>query len=467
LTDTQGTVLVIDDDQDMRWAIRTILAETGLEVAEASAGEGGLELAARCAPDAVLLDIQMPGIDGEEVLRRLRHQQKDLPVIMVTAYGTIPGAVEAIRSGAFEYITKPFRNERLLDVVRRAVSRHQAGATAATAQVRGAITSVMGHGSAVQLLVDQIETVIATDYSVLIRGETGAGKEVVARCLHEKGPRADHPLVIVDCGSVVDTLIDSEFFGHEKGAYTGAANRRLGWFETAAKGGTLFLDEIGNLSAMGQKALLRALEERVIHRVGSTTPISIDVRVIAATNEALEERIDRAGFREDLFFRLAEYVIVLPPLRARREDIGFLAGRFLDQARDSVARPRIEIAPAALELLRSHDWPGNARELRSVLRHAALVATEIVTVAQIAGCLTGHRLRASPPARSEPGSMALRGRVQDKVREVERDAIIEALERAGGNKAEAARQLGIDYKTYRMKLKIVVERGKEEAHGHS
>ena len=302
LDDTRGTVLVIDDDQDMRWAIRTILAETGLEVAEASAGEGGLELAARCAPDAVLLDIQMPGIDGEEVLRRLRHQQKDLPVIMVTAYGTIPGAVEAIRSGAFEYITKPFRNERLLDVVRRAVSRHQAGATAATAQVRGAITSVMGHGSAVQLLVDQIETVIATDYSVLVRGETGAGKEVVARCLHEKGPRADHPLVVVDCGSVVDTLIDSEFFGHEKGAYTGAANRRLGWFETAAKGGTLFLDEIGNLSPTGQKALLRALEERVIHRVGSTTPISIDVRVIAATNEALEERIDRAGFR-DVFRR--------------------------------------------------------------------------------------------------------------------------------------------------------------------
>jgi DNA-binding NtrC family response regulator len=329
----------------MRWAIRTILAETGLEVAEASAGEGGLELAARCEPDAVLLDIQMPGIDGEEVLRRLRHHQKDLPVIMVTAYGTIPGAVEAIRSGAFEYITKPFRNEILLDVVHRAVSRRRSGGSASTAQVRSAITSVMGHGAAVQLLVDQIETVIATNYSVLIRGETGAGKEVVARCLHEKGPRADHPLVVVDCGSVVDTLIDSEFFGHEKGAYTGAANRRLGWFETAARGGTLFLDEIGNLSPTGQKALLRALEERVIHRVGSTTPIKIDVRVIAATNEALEERIDRAGFREDLFFRLAEYVIVLPPLRARREDIGFLAGRFLDQARDSLARPRIDIAP--------------------------------------------------------------------------------------------------------------------------
>ncbi len=464
LDDTRGTVLVIDDDQDMRWAIRTILAEAGIGVAEASAGAPGLELATRCAPDAVLLDVQMPGIDGEEVLRRLRYHHKDLPVIVVTAHGTIPGAVDAIRTGAFEYITKPFRNEWLLDVVRRAVSRHRSVATPSTPDVRTAITSVMGHGAAVQSLVDQIEAVIATDYSVLIRGETGAGKEVVARCLHEKGPRADHPLVVVDCGSVVDTLIDSEFFGHEKGAYTGAANRRHGWFEAAAKGGTLFLDEIGNLSPIGQKALLRALEERVIHRVGSTTPINLDVRVIAASNEALEDRMDGGGFREDLFFRLAEYVIEVPPLRARREDIGFLAGRFLDQARDCVARPRIDIAPGALDLLRSHDWPGNARELRSVLRRAALVATDVVTIAQVAGSLSGHRLRAMPPIRSAPGGMALRGRVRDKVREVERDAVIEALERAGGNKAEAARQLGIDYKTYRMKLKIVVEHGRADGH---
>jgi DNA-binding NtrC family response regulator len=385
---------------------------------------------------------------------------------MVTAYGTIPGAVEAIRSGAFEYITKPFRNERLLDVVRRAVSRHQAGATAATAQVRGAITSVMGHGSAVQLLVDQIETVIATDYSVLIRGETGAGKEVVARCLHEKGPRADHPLVVVDCGSVVDTLIDSEFFGHEKGAYAGAANRRLGWFETAAKGGTLFLDEIGNLSAMGQKALLRALEERVIHRVGSTTPISIDVRVIAATNEALEEHRPRRLPRRP----------VLPARRVcDRAAAAAGAARGYRFPGGALSRPGTRFRGAPQDRNRT----GRARTVaQSRLarqcartaqrsRHAALVATEIVTVAQIAGCLTGHRLRASPPARSEPGSMALRGRVRDKVREVERDAIIEALERAGGNKAEAARQLGIDYKTYRTKLKIVVERGRAEAHGQS
>ena len=464
--DERGTVLVIDDDQDMRWAIRTILAEAGLDVAEASGGARGIEIAARCAPDVVLLDIRMPGIDGEEVLRRLKHQDKDLPVIVVTAHGTIPGAIEAIRTGAFEYITKPFRNERLLDTVCRAVSRHHSVAIPASAGVRTALTAVMGESAAIQQLADQVEAVIATDYSVLIRGETGAGKEVVARVLHGRGQRADHPFVAVDCGSVVDTLIDSEFFGHEKGAYTGAANRRCGWFEAAAKGGTLFLDEIGNLSATGQKALLRVLEERVIHRVGSTAPISIDVQVIAASNEALEERIDSAGFREDLFFRLAEYVIVVPPLRTRPEDIGFLARRFLDQARDSLGRPRIGIAPAALDLLRGHEWPGNVRELRSVLRRAALVTGDTVTVAQAAGCLTGRGARAASPIRPEPVGTALRGRVRDTVRQVERDAVIGALEQAGGNKAQAARLLGIDYKTYRIKLKTMMERASANGNGH-
>jgi DNA-binding NtrC family response regulator len=462
--DARGLVLVIDDDRDMRWALRTILAGAGMEVAEACAGAPGVETAARCAPDAVLLDIRMPGIDGEEVLRRLKYQQKDLPVIVLTAYGTIPGAVDAIRGGAFEYITKPFRNDRLLDVVRRAVSRHRVAAGPAPADVRTAITSVMGCSAAIEALAEQIEAVVDTDYSVLIRGETGAGKEVVAHVLHEKGRRAKHSLVVVDCGGMVDTLIDSELFGHEKGAYTGAVGRHHGWFETAAKGGTLFLDEIGNLSPLGQKALLRVLEDRVIHRVGSTAPISIDVRVIAATNEGLEDRIDSASFREDLFFRLAEYVIVVPPLRARRDDIGFLARRFLDEARHSLGRPIIEIASSALDLLRRHDWPGNARELRTVMRRAALVAADDVAAAQIARCLNGSRARA-PPIPPEAGSTLLRGRVRDKVREVERDAVIEALKRANGNKAAAARLLGIDYKTYRMKLKTMTERGEAGADG--
>ncbi len=462
--DPQGTVLVIDDDQDMRWAMRNVLAETGFEVMEADAGAKGLEIANDHRLDAVLLDYRMPGISGDEVLRRLKDLDKDLPVIVVTAHGTIPGAIDAIRTGAFEYIIKPFRNDWLLDVVRRAVSPRRRIASLPTTAVRTAITSVMGHSAEIQSLVDQIEAVIATDYSVLIRGETGAGKEVVARCLHRKGPRAANPLVVVDCGSIVETLIDSDFFGHEKGAFTGAGGRRRGWFEAAANGGTLFLDEVGNLSSGGQKALLRALEDRVIHRVGSTTPISVDLRIIAATNEALEDPAKSVRFREDLFFRLAEYVITVPPLRARREDIEFLAGRFLDQARISLGRPPLRMAAAALNLLWDYDWPGNVRELRSVLRRVALVTTEVVTAAHIAGCLTGHNFQASTLAHRELRNPLLRGRVQDTVREVEREAVIEALERAGGNKAEAARSLGIGYKTYREKLKTLAGRKRSDSH---
>ncbi len=263
---------------------------------EADTGAAGLEVASRCRLDAVLLDFRMPGIFGDEVLRQLQHLDRGLPVIMLTAHGTIPGAIDAIRTGAFEYLTKPFRNDSLIDIVRRAVSpRRAAASSSTTTEVRTAITSVMGHSTAIQDLADQVEAVVATDYSVLIRGETGTGKEVVARCLHEQGPRGTRPLVVVDCGSIVETLTDSDFFGHERGAFTGAANRRRGWFEVAANGGTLFLDEVGNLSAGGQKSLLRALEDGVIYRVGSTTPISVDARIIAATNGALEPQQQGGG----------------------------------------------------------------------------------------------------------------------------------------------------------------------------
>ncbi len=463
---SQGTVLVIDDDQDVRWAMRTLLRDTGFDVAEADAAASGLELAARRTPDAVLLDIRMPDADGNEVLHRLRHLDKAMPVIVVTGFGTIAGAIEAIRAGAFEYITKPFRNERLVNVVCRAVSRHRACSSPATAMTRSAITAVMGQSAAIRNLIDQIEAVIDTDYSVLIRGETGTGKEVVARCLHAKGPRARRPFAVVDCGGIVDSLVNSEFFGHEKGAYTGAASRRVGWFEAAGNGGTLFLDEIGNLTLVGQKALLRVLEERVIHRVGSTSPIRVDLRVVAATNESLEDRIRAGAFREDLFFRLAEYVITLPPLRARREDIEFLAYRFLDEACQLLGRSAIDIAPRALEVLRGYDWPGNVRELRNVVRRVALRSGDTITAAQVAGCLGAATPDASTARRPENGAMLLRERIHEKVREIERGAVYDALERAHGNKAEAARLLGVDYKTYRLKLKALAEAPPVQGHAH-
>lgn len=446
-----ATVLLIDDDQDMRWAMRNVLGNAGFAVAEAECGGAGLEMAACRSPDAVLLDMRMPDLDGDEVLRRLKRLDPGLPVIVVTAHGTIPGAIGAIRDGAFEYVTKPFRNDHLAETVRRAVALRSATQRTTAGGVSAALTAAMGQSTAVRALISKVEAVASTDYSVVIYGETGAGKEVVARSLHEHGPRASRPIVVVDCGAIAETLTDSEFFGHEKGAFTGASQRRRGWFEEAANGGTIFLDEVGNLAPTGQKALLRTLEDRTIRRVGGAELINLDVRVIAATNFDLRERANAGGFREDLFFRLAEYVITVPPLRSRPEDVAYLARRFLNQARESLGRPAVDIASTALDLLCAYPWPGNVRELRSVMRRAALTASDIVMPDNLAIHLDdGGVLRVAPSA----SAASLRDRVRGQVRVVERDAVISALDQAGGNKAKAARLLGIDYKTYRTKLKL-------------
>jgi len=448
----QPVVLVIDDDQSMRWVIRNALSDAGFDVAEAEAGGIGLEVAARCNPHAVLLDMRMPDLSGDEVFKRLRVSDPQLPVIVVTAYGSISSAVSLTREGAFDFITKPFHNDHLIDVVQRAVARRPASGLASG--VRAAIAAIMGSGPAIQRLADQIEAVVSTDYSVVIYGETGVGKEVVARALHQHGRRAARPLVVIDCGAIVETLIDSEFFGHEKGAYTGAAARRHGCFELAARGGTIFLDEIGNLPLYGQKALLRTLEERTIRRVGGTESIKLDLGVIAATNDDLREQADAGGFRQDLLFRLSEYVITVPPLRARPEDIPFLAHRFLTQAREALGRPPVDIAPTALDLLVAYRWPGNARELRNVVRRAALTATRAITADCLADSLRDG-VRAAPRPLE---SASLRERLREQLRAIERDAVVAALDQAGGNKAEAARLLGVDYKTYRTKLKTLAQR---------
>jgi DNA-binding NtrC family response regulator len=455
-------VLLIEDDRDMRWAMRNILADAGLDVAEAEAGAAGLEMAARRTPDVVLLDMRMPGLSGDEVLRHFRSLDPDLPVIVVTAHGTIPGAVSAIRDGAFEYITKPFRNTHLVETVQRAVARRSVAPSATASGLSAAITTIMGQGPAIQTLIAQIEAITRTNYSVVIQGETGVGKEVVARKLHKYGPRANCPLVVVDCGAISETLTDNEFFGHEKGAYTGASERHSGCFEAAAKGGTIFLDEVGNLAPTGQKALLRTLEEHTLRRVGGTEQIKLDVRIIAATNSDIRECAKSGGFREDLYFRLAEYVIRVPPLRSRQEDIAYLARRFLTQARESLGRPPADIAPAALDLLHSYSWPGNVRELRSVMRRAALTLSEIVMPEHLACSLSNG----GAPAVSLPSATtSFRQRVRRQVKAIEHDAVIEALSQAGGNKAKAARLLGIDYKSYRTKLKIAVGGQQAPANG--
>ncbi len=452
----RSRVLVIDDDPDMCWAVRQVLANGGLDVAEANSGQAGLDLLASRPHDALLLDMQLPGLGGREVLRHVQRRDASLPVIVLTGHGSIADAVEAVKTGVFEYLTKPFRNEHLLETVRRAIGRRRTARASPASSVRASITGTMGNGPAVHRLIAEIEAVAATDYSVLVLGETGSGKEVVARTLHQHGPRAVRPLVVVDCGAVVETLTDSEFFGHEKGAYTGANARQVGWFEMAADGGTIFLDEIGNLCLPAQRAMLRALDQRVIYRVGGTVPIKLDARVIAATNENLTEH-NGTAFREDLFFRLSEYIITVPPLRSRPEDIEFLAHRFLAEARKGLGRPTADISSGALDLLRGHDWPGNVRELRNVIRRVALAVSDVVTIAHVAGCL-GERAAAAPmPIHPQLAAAPLRGRIRHQMREIERGAVLSALEQAGGNKAQAARLLGVDYKTYRTKLKALSE----------
>jgi DNA-binding NtrC family response regulator len=279
----KSKVLIVDDDRDVRWAIRNVLADAGFEVAESDGGGAALQQAATDPPAAVLLDMHMPGVSGDIVLRTLKRLEPRLPIIIVTAHGTIPAAISAIRDGAFEYVTKPFRNDHLVETVRRAVAGACAAQPTISAGVGAGLPAAMGQGPAIQALIADVKAVVSTEYSVLIGGETGSGKEVVARSLHEYGPRAKQPFVVIDCGAIAETLTGSEFFGHEKGAFTGASERHRGYIEEAANGGTIFLDEIGNFSPTGQKALLRTLDNRTLRRVGGKEVIKVDMRVIAAS----------------------------------------------------------------------------------------------------------------------------------------------------------------------------------------
>lgn len=475
MTITRSSVLIIDDDQDMRWALRTILSDVGLSVMEADSGPSGLEVAARSSPAAVLLDMRMTGLSGEEVLTRLKRQREGLPVIVITGYGSIAGAVDAIRAGAFDYLTKPFDNDAVVSVVRSAIAQRPEASEPPGPGLREAVVKQMGHSAAIQDLITQMEVVIGTDYSVLINGETGAGKEIVAQALHRHGPRTARPFVVFDCGSIAEALVDSEFFGHERGAYTGATERRRGRFEMAAEGGTIFLDEIGNLCAVGQQALLRALEERVIYRLGGSTPIRLDTRVIAATNETLADDDASATFRPDLYYRLSEYTITVPPLRTRPDDIEFLTRRFLAQTQRGLANWLPDITADALDQLRGYSWPGNVRQLRNVVRRAALIAMGRITAEHIRQCLQRTSARvavpnaaatcAAPTCAVTPcaavpcaSDMPLRERVESHVKLVERESILHAMIQTGGNKAAAARTLGVDYKSFRIKLKTIQQR---------
>jgi two-component system response regulator HydG len=432
-------------------------------------GVAVLEAARARRPDVVLLDLQMPGMDGIETLTELRAIAPTVPVLILTAYGEISVAVEAIRLGADDFLTRPISNDELVRAARRAVARAASrGSVDAAGAATGPGANRRDHGAQRR---DRGRGQAAPSGRADRRDRAAPwrdrrGKDVMARALHAASGRADRPMISVDCGAIPDHLLESELFGYERGAFSGADRRKEGRFELAA-GSTLFLDEIGNLSAFTQAKLLRVLQERQVHHLGGTRPIDIDCRVIAATNEDLMSRVADGRFRADLYYRLAEFVIHVPPLRARRGDIGPLVVRFVAEASAEFRRTVPTVTAAAHQALAEYHWPGNVRELRNVVRQAVLRCRDVIDVADVAA-LIGHAggspaatviPAVTPPAAAPAGPSAtiagasLRQIAEQAVAEAERVAIVDALRKCRGNKTHAARLLQVDFKTLHSKMK--------------
>jgi len=392
-----------------------------------------------------------------DVLRRVKELDPDLPVVMITSHGAVKGAIEALHAGAHDYLVKPFDPADVIRSVHRAMTdrglRRTIRILSERAREAASLHDLMGPSDQIARISTDVARVARSDFAVLITGETGTGKELVALAIHQASPRASAPFVAVDCGAIPETLFESELFGHEKGAFTGAERQKPGKFETAS-GGTLFLDEISNMPPGSQAKLLRALQDKSVVRVGGTRPVSVDIRLLAATNADLETTAAAGAFRRDLFFRLNEFAITIPPLRERKQDIVFLAKRFLDITNDELRKTVKSFSEAAVERLLTHDWPGNVRELRSAIRRAVLLADAAIDEAHL-----GLSIAPAPPFGfpGVPGvpidGLGLKDLVRRATIAVERTVLVRVLKETGGNKAKAARRLQIDYKTIHTKLK--------------
>jgi len=456
MTQKRAQVLIVDDDQDIAQMLAALMKKEGLSSLVAYDGETALQMVPVRAPDLMLVDVTMPGIDGMEVLKRVKETDPCLPVIMITAYAAIPTSVAAMRAGAFDYLPKPFDHAEVIRVVRAALTERQQLQQISVEKIStdNCLRVMMGPSDAVTRIIREVNRVASSDFSVIIQGETGAGKELVARAIHHLSRRAAAPFIPLDCGSIPETLIESELFGYQKGAFTGALVPKIGKFE-AAQGGTLFLDEIANLPLASQVRMLRVIQERAVLRLGSTRSIKVDVRLLTASNQKLLGLVESGQMRDDLYFRLNEFTITIPPLRERREDIPYLAKRFLDFTNQELHKNVQGFSENCLETLLSYNWPGNVRQLRAVIRRAVLLADDLVTVkhldikrAPVPGLAFTPRVEGSPWE-----DLSLKEIVQRSVVSVEREILAQALKFTGGNKAKAARLLHIDYKTMHYKVK--------------
>jgi DNA-binding NtrC family response regulator len=446
--DTRAVVLVVDDDPGLRESCRLIL-EDDYEVLDVPDGPRALDALRGSNVDVVLLDIRLPGMDGLEVLERVKAFDEQVEVILVTAVKTVKAAVTAMKAGAFDYLTKPFEEEEVLSVVRRALERRalQREVTLLRSELarREEGDEIVGQSAEMRKLSQLVAQVARTSATVLITGESGVGKELVARAIHRQGPRADKPFVAVNPAAIVEHLMESELFGHERGAFTGAYQKKLGRFELA-HGGTLFLDEIAALKGDMQVKLLRALQEREIERVGGTRTIKVDVRIIAATNVDLKRAVGTQAFRDDLYYRLNVVPVAVPPLRSRRDDIPLLVEHFIRKYNRQFNKRLTGVSPDALATLSDYAWPGNVRELQNVIeRSVALIEGALIQLQD----LPLELMLPDQGGRSSEAPVLPLGPAMDHY---ERQLVKRVLDRAKGNQNEAARLLGLHRNTLLRKL---------------
>jgi len=442
----QANILVIDDEATMRDSCRQTLSRGGNRVEVAEDGLSGLAMLKRESFDLVILDLKMPGLSGMEVLKKIKEDEPEAVVIVITGYATVESAVEAMKKGAYDFIPKPFTPDSLRMVVKRALEKRELALE--NVLLRSELKAsfgpevIVGQSKSMKQVEELVLKVGPTDTTVLIFGESGTGKELVARAIHYHSSRRDKPFVAVDCGSLVENLFESELFGHVKGSFTGATATKYGRFELA-NGGTLFFDEIGNLSINTQTKLLRVLQEREIAKVGSSQVIKVDVRIVAATNKDLQKAVKAGTFREELFYRLSVVPIALPPLRERRDEIPLLANHFLRKYNKKRRKNIRAISDRAMKALVEYDWPGNVRELENAIERAVVLSENDVIKPSD---LLYYGLTVETPSASDATETK-------RLIDVEREHIAKMLKMFNGHRGKAAKSLGIDRKTLRSKLK--------------
>jgi two-component system nitrogen regulation response regulator GlnG len=461
MTAAGSKVLIVDGDEQIA-LLSTFLKQEVITPVVAHSGQAALEKISSEHPDALVVDMKLPDMDGMQIMKGAKALDEDLPVILITGYPEIRGAVAAMRAGAHDYLAKPLKHHEVLRVVFRALNeralKRKLRRLSCQIEDENSLRESMGPSNLVRRLIADVSRVAGTNFSVLILGETGSGKELVARAIHQSSPRRQASFMAVDCGAIPETLLESELFGHEKGAYTGADKQKNGKIEMA-HGGTLFLDEISNMPLGSQAKLLRVLQDKTICRIGGTQAINTDVRVLAASNQDLQRLGESGAFRPDVYFRLNEFTIWVPPLRDRQEDILYLAKRFLDLTNLELQKNVKGFTQTAVDALLACDWPGNVRQLRSVIRRAVLLADDMVTEQHMRiDCVSPKLTPPGPECNQEiqdtpEEGLPLKEIMQRRIVVMEREILVHVLRETGGNKAKAARLLHIDYKTIHSKVR--------------